>query len=311
MDQNGNRQKLDLEVQRLFDFVSRRFPFFKYSNVASQIFRLLDKFVPLKLGFLNHKKGFKWKIDGWYSLWTYLTGCEPFTTKIVEEIVAGGTKSFICVGANRGWYPLIVNQMSGKIRQYIFEPNPTTFLTLQANLHRNSINAQIFDSAISDFNGQSDLYSYLGINDGATTLFPSGPMNFQSRVVAKVQIKTLDTVFPEHFFPINSSPLLLIDIEGGEFRALRGATSFIQVFNPILIFEVNSSMLISSGSSVEELFTLLSTLEYEVYWIHERGYLVKQISTSLPVHQDELRIQDSTNYIAVKNGYDLSKWSVR
>ena len=84
MDQNGNRQKLDLTVQRLFDFVSKRFPFFKYSNVASQIFRFLDKFVPLKLGFLKHKKGFKWKIDGWYSLWTYLTGCEPFTTKIVE-----------------------------------------------------------------------------------------------------------------------------------------------------------------------------------------------------------------------------------
>ena len=111
MDQNGNRQKLDLKVQRLFDFVSKRFPFFKYSNVASQIFRFLDKFVPLKLGFLKHKKGFKWKIDGWYSLWTYLTGCEPFTTKIIEEIVAGGTKNFICVGANRGWYPLIVNQI--------------------------------------------------------------------------------------------------------------------------------------------------------------------------------------------------------
>jgi len=55
----------------------------------------------------------------------------------------------------------------------------------------------------------------------------------------------------------------------------------------------------------------LSTLEYEIYWIHERGFLVKQNSTTPPVHQNELRKQDSTNYIAVKNGYNLSKWSVR
>jgi len=38
---------------------------------------------------------------------------------------------------------------------------------------------------------------------------------------------------------------------------------------------------------------------------------VKQNSTTLPVHQNELRIQDSTNYIAVKNGCDLNKWLVR
>lgn len=298
-------------MQRFFDFLSKRFPFFKYSNLASRIFRFLDKFIPLNLGFLNHKKGFKWKIDGWYSLWTYLNGCEPFTTKIVEEIAARGTKYFICVGANRGWYPLIVNKVNGEIRQYIFEPNPKTFETLQSNLKRNGVISHLFDSAISDFDGQSDLYSYLGINDGATTLFPSDPGDFQSRIVAKVQIKKLDTVFPKHFFPINANPLLLIDIEGGEFRALRGASSFIKEFNPILVLEVNPSMLILSGSSVKELFTLLSTLEYEIYWIHERGYLVKQNSGSMPVHLNQLRIQDSTNYIAVKNDFDLSNWSIR
>ncbi|TSA48282.1 MAG: FkbM family methyltransferase [Actinomycetales bacterium] len=288
-----------------------RFPFIKYSNFASQIFRVLDKFIPLKLGFLDHKKGFKWKIDGWYSLWTYLTGCEPYTTKIVEGIIAGGTKNFVCVGANRGWYPLIVHQISEETSQYIFEPNPITFLTLQDNLRRNNIKAQVFDSAISDFNGESDLYSYLGINDGASTLFPSDPRNFQSKIVSKVQIKTLDCLFPESFFPVDSNPLLLLDIEGGEFRALCEASNFMKKFKPIIIFEVNSLMLISSGSSVEELFTLLLTLKYEIYWIHEKGYLVKQKSTSVPVHQNELRTQDSTNYIAVTNGYDVNKWSIR
>lgn len=291
--------------------LNNKFPFIKYTTFATTVFRFLNSYVPLKLGFLKHKKGFVWKIDGWYSLWTYLTGCEPYTTKLVEEIIGRGTTTFICVGANRGWFPLVVQQVSQNTMQYIFEPNPNTFAVLQENLLRNRTRVKTFDIAISDFVGQSNLFSYSGINDGASTLFPNEATNSLTQMLSLVQTESLDSLFSKGQLLEDPNTLLFLDIEGAEFRALSGSMEFLKRLKPVIILEINCLMLKASGSSAEDLFAMLARLGYQLYWIHEKGHLVKQDPIEAPAHLNELRAQDSTNYIVAPDGYDVKKTRTR
>ena len=290
-------------MRKIFDSVIGHFPFMKYSGMAKIGFRFLNKYIPMRIGFLKYKRTFFWKIDGWYALWTYLTGCEPFTTKLVEELVSSGTSTFICVGANRGWFPLTVSHVNNQTAQYIFEPNPATVLILNANLNRNGIKACVFEVAISDFVGTTNLFGYEGINDGASTLIPMEMPNNSNLILSAVETKTIDSLCGQGLIRDDKETLIFLDIEGAEYRALIGSMEFLKRVKPVVISEVNCSMLKESGTSAEELFELLEKFDYETFWIHEKGHLVKQFRGASPIHLTQLKNEDSTNYIFFPMGF--------
>jgi hypothetical protein len=79
-----------------------------------------------------------------------------------------------------------------------------------------------------------------------------------------VCLVSLDDYLDRH--PLSRLDAVKIDVEGAEVRVLRGARRTVERFRPVIVFEVCPMWLARSGTSVEELF---SVVEEPGYTIHE------------------------------------------
>jgi len=92
---------------------------------STRVLRVVLALLPLKKLTLKHPLGFLWFLDSRESAATYLSSCEKFTTKIISDL-ARNLNFVVCVGANRGWYPLLVSELRPTIEIHAYEPNSLT-----------------------------------------------------------------------------------------------------------------------------------------------------------------------------------------
>ncbi len=81
--------------------------------------------------------------------------------------------------------------------------------------------------------------------------------------------------------------------------ALKGAVRILRDRSPALILEINPEMLNDAGTPVCDLLTYLRELDYEVYWIDERGYLVRVGRDNMLPHLAVLPPYTGANYLFV------------
>ncbi len=273
------------------------YAFFKvpYVKGSSRVYRIIFNALPKKNTALKHLLGFKWLVSSSESLWTYIVSCEKYTTKVLlDELVPA--KTFICVGANFGWYPLVAASFDPSINIVGFECNSKVRQVFSRNVELNSYDIRVSDFAISDSEGILSLYMPKISNDGMSTLFPKDKSVSEVDFVEKVKTTTLDIYFQNEM----NNPgkiVILMDIEGSEMRALKGAINVFSEKKPVLIAEINPAMLLASGHDYLELFRYLSSLGYESFWIDERGKLVTvEDPISLP-HLKLLPSGTGANYL--------------
>jgi len=80
--------------------------------------------------------------------------------------------------------------------------------------------------------------------------------------VVDVTVKTCDSVLLAHAQPIT---FVKIDVEGFETRVLRGMSRTLDRWRPMITTEVLAEWLERAGSSVDELFELMSSLGYQPF----------------------------------------------
>jgi len=264
------------------------------TRMLSYLFRI----IPLKCGSIRHPLGFLWEIDSRESLWTYLTSCEKYTTRLIQ-MNSLHLDTFVCIGANRGWYPLLVGQGNKRARIVAFEPNTMTFGILKGNVLANQNQCELHREAIGETEGNADLFSYPASNDGMCTLYPTTQIGEDPTVLEEVSVESLDHFLegrPEEL----GTALILIDVEGGEAGVLSGAIETLTQHRPTVICEVNPILLGASGSSYRELFQFMERLNYIAYWIDERQSLRKlEILDKLP-HLDVLPAGSGANYLFIQ-----------
>jgi len=253
-------------------------------------------FYPLSL---RHPLGFQWKLDSREALWAYLSSCESFTTKVVIEI-APQIETSICIGANRGWYPLVIRKMNSTCEIHAFEPNSKTYSLLEGNLRANSAVVHSHNFALGKSSSLRDIYIYENANDGMTTLYPTSTIADSFAKLETIRVKTLDEVF-SHAKQLSGPILLQMDIEGAEYEALLGSTQFLKKYSPIVICEINPLLLVAAGGSSFELFHLMESLGYVIYWIDERGKLWLQREDDPCGHLEFLPPGSGSNYIFLKD----------
>jgi FkbM family methyltransferase len=250
---------------------------------------------------VRHPLGFTWQISTRDSLKTFLSNCEPYTSKLVSQI-APGIDTFICVGANRGWYPMLVRTKNTDCMIFAFECNSRIYLELDENMKKNNTNVRLVKKAV----GRTPRSSYLFLpkdgNEGMSTLYPTEREALELEVV---EVIDLDLFFQSQNLNLGQV-LILLDIEGGEMNALKGASRLLFKYSPLLILEINEQMLEAAGTKVFELLTFLEQLGYFVYWIDERERLqpVNQ-KDSLP-HVGVLPVGTGANYLCTRS-LDLIK----
>ena len=265
---------------------------------ATRILTAIFSLLPLRRINVNHPLGFTWYLDSREALWTYLISCEKFTTRIIVDI-AKRIELGVCIGANRGWYPLVIDKVNPRIDLHAFEPNTLTYKLLENNVKKNNASIQIHKKAVGSQSEYKDIYEYKDANDGMVTLYPTGLYSKSFKKIEKVQVETVDSIFWDKN-KIGSPTLLQIDCEGGEFSVLQGAKNFLKNSSLTIICEINPAMLAAAGSSVEELFGYISSIGYKIYWIDERGFLRLQSPIEPCKHLNWLGFASGSNYLFIR-----------
>lgn len=178
-----------------------------------------------------------------------------------------GAGPIIDVGANIGLVSLLLARRFPDRAIHAFEPNPTTFETLEANIARNTANkVSCHRYAVSDADG--------------TVMFDNDPVARGTASISKdtggntaeVPATTLDSFVAKQ--GITAVGLLKIDVEGYETLVLRGAHHVLNGIRPAAIyFEVCPALTERAGFSAADPARMLIEAGYDLRRLTDSGSL--------------------------------------
>jgi len=198
---------------------------------------------------------------------------EPFETAVVARIVSGGMTT-IDVGANRGWYTLLLSRLAGpEGNVYAFEPDPVAFTALQRNISVNSFcnNVRIFQVAVS--NDTCDL-QFVAAKDSCVShiAMVSTGTGVERLETLQTSSITLDEFVIQN--GIDKVDFVKCDVEGAESLVLAGAVSVIKKSRPIILFELIDRNLRKYQSSADAILIFLAEHGFRCFGINPaRGRL--------------------------------------
>jgi len=190
--------------------------------------------------------------------WKGTSYYEPITTLLAQELLQPGD-TFLDVGANIGFYSLVLSTLKPGLKVVAFEPNPRNFALLQNNARLNGYTNITCESfAASDRDGVANLY--LSQSDMSASLLP----DFEECDATPVEVRTttLDSYLERH--PTKGHVVIKVDVEGHEAAFFRGATHTLKTVRPDIITEVA----LSYDGEVADFFKRLG---YHLYPITDHG----------------------------------------
>lgn len=190
-----------------------------------------------------------WKGTGYY---------EPISTLVAQQLsAAGGT--FLDVGANIGFYSLVLSTANRELDVIAFEPNPENFALLQRNVTSSALsNIRCEPIALSDADGTATLY--LSPSAMSASLRP----DFEQHRGGGVTVPTakLDSYVEQH--QIRGRMLIKVDVEGAERAFFEGARQTLALRRPDVITEVTMAY-------DRDVLGFLTGIGYRFYQITDRG----------------------------------------
>lgn len=170
---------------------------------------------------------------------------------------------FFDIGANFGYYSVLVSKISPLSEIYAFEPNPYALEILTLNKRDN---IKIIPKAIGGYSGKINFEKGHYMNSLATNVsleqFPN------KEEIIEVDIISLD----EFSQKINTIPhFIKIDVERIELDVLKGATKILKQNEPIISLEFYFD---EKFDYYKKCLDFLKDLQYEVYFIDFEGDLI-------------------------------------
>jgi FkbM family methyltransferase len=200
-----------------------------------------------------------WRGAGYY---------EPITTLLAQELVCTADV-FVDVGANVGFYSLVLSSSHPGLRVVAFEPNPKNFELLQANARLNQFEQlACMPMAVSDSSGTAVLYL------SPSAMSASLEQDFDPAHCADVKVPTtsLDAYLAQS--PLPGRLVIKVDVEGHEAAFFKGAEQTIALRKPEIITEVTLH---------QENFPIsfLKQIGYRFYQITDQGLLPTEELTAV------------------------------
>ena len=190
---------------------------------------------------------------------------ERENTNLILSLAVPGT-TYFDVGANIGLLsvPVLAAHPSVKVISIEASPNTLSFLRKTHAASRRREDWTIIGAAIGASNGEGEFWSgpvALGAFDGLRDTGRGGP---KCRV--QVPVRALDDIWQEQGHPPIS--LIKMDIEGGEYFALKGALNIIARAKPVFIIEWTEMNLASYSIDPDALLQLCAAINYAPYAGH-------------------------------------------
>jgi FkbM family methyltransferase len=191
--------------------------------------------------------------------WRGASYYEPLSTGLARELVRGGA-TFFDVGANIGFYSLVLSAWQPSLNVVAFEPNPKAFRLLQKNVLLNQFARVVCEPmAVSDEEGSAMLH--LCASDMSASL----ESDFERRSGGvRVATTTLDGYLARH--PVSRNLLIKVDVEGHEAAFFRGALETLKNRRPDILCEI-------TGRPEEAVTEFVRRAGYSFYQVTEAGLL--------------------------------------
>ena len=122
---------------------------------------------------------------------------EKDESDMIENLICFGSekKNFFDIGANIGWYSIMVAKSNRNVLVHSFEPIPKTYQSLVKNVDLNSLpNISTHNFGFSDKSGEFDFYYYPEGSGNASSANVTGRSDTE---VVKCKVKTLDEYINE------------------------------------------------------------------------------------------------------------------
>lgn len=175
---------------------------------------------------------------------------------------------FYDIGANSGFYSLLVENIIENKEIHSFEPVPTTFKYLKKNF---LFYSNVFLNQIAIFNKEDEIDFYDATKTGYPGIssfdnsFINNIFDFKLKKI-KVKTTTLDKYCSFHSLPT----FIKIDVEGAESYVIEGGTKTLKKTNPVIAMEVFNNNNKPHLKAIE----ILYSLGYKSYKINENGELI-------------------------------------
>lgn len=178
---------------------------------------------------------------------------------------------FFDVGANFGYYSMLVSHFSGRRAQvYAFEPFAPNYRLLNRNKSLNGFdNLRTFKLALSDRDGEVEFLLPKEDNLGHGRILADAALATPERAVESVESTTLDGFVREN--RVGKIDFIKVDIEGAEMLFLAGARETLRRLRPLLMIECNLEGLAEFGASGDRMLKELHELGYDTYRLESSG----------------------------------------
>lgn len=190
---------------------------------------------------------------------------EPHCLRYLRSC-AGEGATIVDIGANVGVYTLESSLVVGPNgRVLAIEAAPSNAQELRRNIELNGMrNVSLLETAVGDSTGFATLALSAGANLGMFTL---GAVSGETG--CRVEVRRLDDLLEE--IGVDRVDLIKMDIEGSEYRALRGAEKTLARHKPTLLIELNEEALRRCQSSANDVKRLLRDAGYRGWHIGRRA----------------------------------------
>ncbi|MGB3760542.1 MAG: FkbM family methyltransferase [Rivularia sp. (in: cyanobacteria)] len=186
---------------------------------------------------------------------------ESERSELAMSRIINSSMNCIDIGAHLGSVLNLINELSPNGKHTAIEPIPYKYEWLK----RKFPNAEIFQVALSDTNGEVDFYLQ-SQRSGFSGLKLHGSNSADGEVeILKVNCVRLDDIVPSDL-PIG---FIKIDVEGGELAALKGGETILNRYHPTILFECAQSGLKAHNVSQSEIYDFFHAHGYSLFLIKD------------------------------------------
>jgi FkbM family methyltransferase len=181
---------------------------------------------------------------------------EPDTLSIMRTYIGADS---VCVdaGANIGHHTLYMARRAHTGAVHAFEPLSKLCDQIEESVRKNALsNVQVHQYGLSDADAVHDIHINL-LNIGKTTLDAREGLGRTERV----SVKRFDDVWDPHI----RVSFVKIDVEGHEYKTLRGMAEMLRRDHPVLLFEYSPVFYRDNDTDCHAMLTFVLALGYRIF----------------------------------------------
>lgn len=172
------------------------------------------------------------------------------------------------IGANVGWYSLMLTKCFKGVKVYSFEPAPENFVRLQRNFQLNGLdNKGLINKGLYNTQGEIDFH----FNPERTGASSIRDILGKNLATIKVDMDTMDNWVKTN--NISNLHFIKCDVEGAELFVYQGGIEAIKKYKPIVFSEMLRKWASKYNYHPNDIIKLFSDIGYKCFVINKNNML--------------------------------------